>query len=143
MDRFWSKVDKSGDCWEWLASKTHNGYGQFRRERGSMSRAHRYVLEMNGVKIPPKMEVCHHCDNPGCVNPEHLFIGTRANNVRDKIRKHRQPRGEAVGGSKLTEEDVRWIRQIGASPVKIAKCFGISQSLIGFIRRRDIWKHVA
>ena len=86
MKRFWNKVDIKGpnDCWEWLRAKSR-GYGNFWFKDKTYS-AHRFVLYLvNGVHPPDDMFVCHHCDNPGCVNPNHLYIGTRSDNGKDMV----------------------------------------------------------
>lgn len=90
-DRFWSKVDTDGDCWEWQAAKNPKGYGFFglgRRGDGH-ALAHRVAYELTTGSIPDGLCVLHKCDNPGCVRPDHLWLGTRADNNRDMIGKGR------------------------------------------------------
>lgn len=105
MQRFWDKVDKSGDCWEWTGYKTSDGYGRLFVD-GKAVRAHRFVMEIEGVDIPSGMIVGHACDNPSCVKPDHLWIGTQKDNVRDMARKGRH------GHSKLTKADKDEIRRL-------------------------------
>lgn len=96
-ERFWSKVDTSAGpngCWLWQGALLPKGYGQFTigHQRGY---AHRFSYELAHGPVPPDMFVCHTCDNPRCVNPAHLFSGTTLDNVRDKVAKGRQPRGDS------------------------------------------------
>jgi hypothetical protein len=90
-DRFWSKVDRSGGpdaCWPWMAYRNRDGYGSFRVDDHTES-AHRVAwVEENGP-VPEGMDVLHHCDNPPCCNPRHLFLGTAADNARDSVAKGR------------------------------------------------------
>ena len=95
--RFWSKVDKGsgqgpgGDCWIWTATKHESGYGLFRiRGTSTMMRAHRMSWSLNHGPIPDGMYVCHHCDNPACVNPAHLFVSSQKGNVADCVKKGRR-----------------------------------------------------
>lgn len=147
-DRFWNKVALgTGDmCWIWLASKKRKGYGQFRRD-GKMQHAPRVAYELAVGPIPSGMHVLHTCDNRACVNPSHLFIGTNADNVQDKVRKGRQARncGSSNGRAKLTSGDVREIRRRAAAKEgtqrDIAKEFGVSWQLVSFIVTRRRWKN--
>lgn len=150
-ERFWAKVDIRGldECWEWTGAKTGCGYGQIRvSQRGSpMMPAHRLSWELyNKQEIPGGLLVCHSCDNPGCVNPAHLFLGTGSDNKQDSLRKGRdhppRVRGSENGKSKLTEADVYEIRYafLRAVPVRrIARLFGVSPRCIGSIKSGRTW----
>jgi len=144
MDRFWNKVDKSGDCWEWTGFK-HKGYGRFSVGVRRL-RSHRVAWELTHGPIPDGMLVLHTCDNPGCVNPDHLFLGTQADNMADMVSKGRQPfvkvLGEGVGTSKLAEDQVRSIRSDPRSQRAIARDYGVSQTAISEIKNRKRWRHI-
>jgi len=143
VKRFWSKVKKTDGCWEWQACKVQ-GYGRFNVDRKSML-AHRYVLTLYGITIPSGMHVCHHCDNPGCVNPDHLFIGDDAANHRDMVMKGRSTRGERNPRAVLTENDVRKIKMLahlGARTGELACKFGVWPAAISKIRHGQRWGHV-
>ena len=142
-ERFWSKVRKGAGCWEWVAGKNKDGYGQFHLG-GKQHGAARASYLIRGIDLPSDVFVCHTCDNPSCVNPEHLFLGSHSDNMQDmmsKGRKHSQA-GERHSGVKLTEEDVRWIRQLGCTQEKAANAFGVSRSTISLIRSGKLWAHV-
>ena len=143
MERFWSKVDKSGDCWEWLAGKNKKGYGQFHISRKQLG-AHRVSWELTNSEIPEGLCVLHRCDNPGCVNPDHLFLGTAQDNSDDKISKGRDSRlkGEDLPQSKLTWKDVREIRSIYPllTQQQLATAYGVGQASIWEIVHNMRWK---
>lgn len=138
VERFWSKVDKSVDCWLWTCHRTLDGYGTINID-GKMILAHRYSYELHNGPIPEDMCVCHKCDNPACVNPAHLFLGTHADNMQDKTAKGRND-------SKLTEAQVREIRrryaQEGTTQEELAAEYGIDRANVGYIVRRDTWRHI-
>jgi hypothetical protein len=152
-ERFWSRVERKGDdeCWQWNACLCH-GYGYFKL-CGKMKRAHRvaYVLmhplTINLLDDLP-MCVCHKCDNPKCVNPAHLFLGTHADNNRDRDEKGRGKctKGEEHTNVKLGEEQVIEIRSIYTlgkmTHRQLAMYYGLSKSAIGHIIRRECWKHI-
>ena len=143
MDRFWSKIKLGAldDCWEWTAGK-RNGYGRFWMN-GKMVSAHRAMLQFVGREIPDGMHVCHHCDNPSCVNPVHLFVGSPADNTQDMIHKKRiDRRGERNNLAKLCNEDILLIRSLNQPAKSIAKFFDMSKSSIERIRSRKTWSHV-
>ena len=144
-ERFWKKVDKStlSGCWEWMAYKLPQGYGRF-RVAGRMQLAHRVSYELTHGPIPDGMFVCHRCDNRGCVNPDHLFLGTQADNLRDMREKGRAAPvvGEAHGAARLTEADVLAIRADTRTQAAIAADYGVTQPLVNKIKRRKTWAHV-
>lgn len=140
--KFWSRVDKSGDCWEWTGCKTPQGYGLFFIKRGiSQLRAHRISYELANGNIPEGMIICHSCDNPPCVNPDHLWAGTIIDNNLDCIKKGRNCKGEKSSFSKLTPKKVAEIRALAFKlPYpKIAQIFGITRSNVGQIIRNNTW----
>ena len=148
MDRFESFVVRSedeDDCWGWNSATTRGGYGHF-GYRGRWITASRFAYEQFIGPVPPELDVCHTCDNPPCSNPRHLFAGTRRENLEDMAQKGRAPIGERQGSSKLTEDDVRRIRELAQrgrlSQRDIADMFGVQQSAISAIHLRKIWKHV-
>jgi hypothetical protein len=117
-ERFWPKVDKDADggCWVWTASRNEQGYGCC-GFNGRTYTAHRLSYELARGPIPPGMHVLHRCDNPPCVNPEHLFVGDQSDNMRDMYGKGRgaNRQGELSGAAKLTESQVREIKQLIAT----------------------------
>jgi hypothetical protein len=146
-DRFWDYVDKSSGpeaCWPWIGGRSPRGYGWFRIKKKSW-RANRYAWVIANGKIPDGLQVCHRCDNPACVNPNHLFLGTGADNMQDKILKGRQICGEDVHLAKLTEQQVIDIRRrmtIGCNRQIVANDFGVTAGCIDAVFRRLTWKHI-
>lgn len=146
MHRFSKFVKKTDTCWLWIGSKFENNYGKF-WVSGKNRKAHRVSYEIHKGDIPKGMFVCHSCDNPSCVNPEHLFVGTPKDNTRDKFAKGRDntPKGAGHYAAKLTEHDIPLIRQAhqeGFTQKVIATTFGVSNATIRDILTRKIWKHV-
>jgi hypothetical protein len=147
QDRFWSKVDKRGpnECWNWLAGHTATGYAEF-SINNEMRRANRVSYEMEHGRIPPDMDICHTCDNRSCVNPRHLFLGTRSDNMKDAVKKGRArgliPSGESHPSARLTVEQVREIRASTDDPALIAVKYGVSRVHVYQIRLHLKWKHV-
>lgn len=145
--RFWGKVKKTdGDsCWEWQGClSTNTGYGNLTIERKSRS-SHRVSFEMNHHAIPPKMCVCHRCDNRKCIRPDHLFLGTHADNMQDQRLKGRGPQGEKNGGAKLNWQLVAEIRELGPKTKgahrKLGRAFGVSATAIKDILIMKTWKN--
>lgn len=137
-------------CEEWGKYRDKNGYGQVRFD-GRATYAHRAAYcELRGMGIHEidGLVVLHKCDNPSCVNPEHLELGTHADNVADKVQKNRQQCGEDVPGAKLTEGDVRNIRASyqhgvrGKGYASLAKQYGVTLSAIVSVIKRKTWNHV-
>lgn len=137
VTRFWSKVNTSGDCWLWTASKDQDGYGHF-RTKDQRFRAHRFSYILAHGSIPNGMIVCHHCDTPACVNPNHLFIGTYADNAADRDSKKRN----SMHLAKLSPNQVRVIRArftAGETQTSIALDFHVRQTTISRIIHRETW----
>lgn len=145
--RFWKMVNKSGDCWTWLGTKKPTGYGSFKPLHEKTIGAHRYSWWLHFGVIPKGLHVLHRCDNPSCVNPSHLFLGTARENMADKLAKGRQPRGSVCSFSKLDELKVKEIRILYSidktlSYKALAKRFGVSYSAIHRCVKGHDWKHV-
>lgn len=148
-DRFWERVavEDADMCWEWTGGRTSSkwvNYGKFTDEDGKTVMAHRYSWLIHYGPIPDGMFVLHHCDNPICVNPAHLFLGTHEDNMRDMVAKERQsrPAGSSHYRTALTESDVLAIRSDTRPRAEIAKQYGLTTKNVGKIQRHDSWKHV-
>ena len=136
------------ECWEWTGTLQTSGYGCF-GFRGKNQGAHRVAMMLSGVELNAGECVCHRCDNPLCVRVEHLFVGSHADNHRDKMSKGRHgygtAPGEAHGAHKLTNADVmevRRLRKSGVRLMRIAEQFGVSHVAVSMIARRVTWKHL-
>jgi hypothetical protein len=147
MDRFWSRVDKSGptidptigNCWIWLGTAFPSGYPRFSVCR-IPRRAHRISFFYENGKFP--LIGRHKCDMKMCCRPSHILDGTHTDNVQDRVIRNRSARGEHHGNSKLTESQVAQILKDDRSERKIAKDFCISSTQVHDIKHRRWWKHV-
>lgn len=146
--RFWAKVHRLGDddCWVWIAAQDKDMYGKFRVD-GKDIRAHQYSWQLfSGRPVPPGIQVCHKCDHPYCVNPNHLFLGTTKDNTQDRHEKCRDARGEKIGSSKMNEEKVKEIRELyvtgNYTQDQLSNLYGVVQSVISSIVLEKTWKHV-
>ena len=155
MERFWSKVIKTSGCWEWTAASDKYGYGRFQMGTWGHSRlilAHRFSWKESFGDIPEGMFVCHKCDNPKCVKPDHLFLGTAKENTIDCVKKGRHPRNRTKylpsgtdhhfyeEGPKITREIAIKIRNAPGKQKDIAIFFGVHQSLVSKIKGGHSWK---
>jgi DNA-binding transcriptional regulator YiaG len=147
-ERFWAKVNKDGPtmphmatpCWVWTAA-TRDGYGNF---HGYGQRyAHRVAWAM-AESLPAGMQVCHHCDNPGCVRRDHLFLGTHQDNVNDKVTKGRQARGCRARSAILNPATANAIREEYASgnvsQNDLAEKYGVSRPTISAVTTGRLWR---
>jgi hypothetical protein len=147
IERFWSKVERGNGCWTWTASKNAKGYGKCApRHWRRQEYAHRVSWEIANGPIPDGMQVLHHCDNPSCVRPGHLFLGTHQDNMADMVSKGRQRNGplpgESNGRAKLTRRQVDAIRrrvERGETKLRLAKEYGVSRATVQFICKGVTW----
>ena len=152
---FWSHVYKAPDgCWEWQGWKNSKGYGRIRFAGNRTHFAHRFSWLIHYGSLPlPEFCILHHCDNPSCVNPSHLWVGTKGENVADMVTKGRwgrgglraanTPRGERHGQAKLTETDVREIRRrraAGEEWTQLGRAFGVSRTTAASAGRGHTWR---
>lgn len=168
VDRFWRYVQKTSTCWIWTGGRNKQNYGRI-GVSGRMVPAHRVSWELHNGAIPNGLFVCHTCDNPPCVNPTHLWLGTTTDNARDMAAKGRQafqrdpsraargirngnythpesrPKGERHHRAKLTDDDVRAIRiaRTGGQTIRsIAADYDVTEATIKRIVYRKNWKHI-
>jgi len=135
IERFFAYVRKTEHCWIWRGKPANNGYGRMSIDDvGEL--AHRLSWIIHYGSIPDRLCVLHECDNRLCVNPRHLFLGTRQENAADRGQKGRQPQGSKIGTSKLSTEEVKKIRAAYAADETqqvIAERFGVTRSNVGYI----------
>lgn len=148
-ERLWSRVDKGHGCWLWRGYVTAAGYGQM-----GAGLTHRVSYELTYGPIPTGLEICHSCDTPNCVRPDHLFIGTHAENMADMAIKNRSnygrhpesiKRGEQVGTSILTSAQVIEIRlqhKAGMTQAQLARQYRVTASCIYDVIKRKNWAHI-
>jgi hypothetical protein len=145
-ERFTKGFIKTDSCWVWKLGKDKNGYGMFKGMIGSttFTRAHRYSYALHTGDLLVGMQALHSCDNPSCVNPDHLSSGTNADNMRDKVQKGRQriPEGEKNGKAILTEQQARRILKDPRPYTEIAAEYNVASSTIGSLKQRVSWKHI-
>jgi hypothetical protein len=154
IQRFWdsSIPEPNSGCFLWTKALTGTGYGQFRA--GSLRdgtrrnvTASRYACELVHGAIPDGMQALHKCDNKICVNPDHLYIGTRSDNAKDAFARHRKIPHRLVGAdnprAKLSEDQIRTIRDSEERSADLARRYGLSKTQVGHIRSRKSWAHVS
>lgn len=142
MERTVKNIDSG--CWEWVGSVNEDGYGRF-KSKDKTRRVHRVSYEVHVGPIPAGLQVLHHCDNPRCINPDHLFIGTHDDNMRDRDAKLRMARGSSIGGAKITEDlavDIVSSFNSGEKVRDISSRIDMKKQTIRAVIRGDYWSHV-
>lgn len=146
MKRFWGKTKHADGCKEWTAYRDRNGYGRF-RFNGENRLAHRIAYKLYYGIDPKELFVCHTCDNPSCIEPTHLFLGTQKDNMDDMRHKGREPSrvGQNNGCSRLKDGEVAYIKkmlELGFLQKDIAEDFDVTQQLISRIKNNKAWSHI-
>lgn len=152
-EKFWPKVNKDPNhpkgCWEWMGKKAYNGRNNkyirgVIRVNNKFIKVHRISYNLHYGEIPPGLEVCHKCDNPLCVNPDHLELGTHQKNMEDCVHRGRlivpHLSGEDHPGVKLTQDQVNEIKISNITQVELAKKYGVSQTRVSRIKRGKTWR---
>jgi hypothetical protein len=139
ISRFWTKVNKTDSCWLWTGALDRRGYGAFSLNKKAV-KAHRVSVMLDG-RNPTGFDVCHKCDNPACVRPDHLFLGTHADNMTDMKNKGRNHKE-----CKLNEQQVLEIRNLydttGTTIKQLTQMYNVSRGAIQGIVERTNWKHI-
>jgi hypothetical protein len=147
---FWSRVSigSPDECWPWSMYRSKDGYGQIHASlvHGRViDKTHRVAWSLTNGAIPDGMSILHHCDNPPCCNPAHLYVGTHAQNNADRIERGRSSKGSHRPNAKLTEPDVVAILALASEGVRdpeLAARYGVACSVIANIRLGKDWKHL-
>lgn len=145
IDRLLGKREIAANgCWEWRGCLTQKGYGRFKMD-GQCFLAHRASWLLQRGEIPAGMCVCHHCDNPACINPDHLFLGTNEDNVKDRVLKGRSARsdGEHNANAKLSWSDVYFIRSSDKTSTELAGQYGLTIAAVAKVKRGATWRSAA
>lgn len=158
--RFWKYIKKTEYCWEWIGSKDRKGYGKLwesQFETRKIKAAHRLSYELHKGSINDHLCVCHKCNNPACVNPDHLYLGTQAENMKDAVDQGRtkksqqwidNQKGSNNPASKVTENQVREIRKIMSTQnyrglqAELCRKYGVNKTTIRYIVCRKTWIHI-
>lgn len=143
IERLMTHVQQSeSGCWTWLGYKNNKGYGMLLGAGKSLVLAHRASYEVHVSDIPQGLQVLHACDNPACVNPRHLFLGTTKDNIADMVAKGRNARGEMQPHAKLSAGDIALIRNSQQKQKEIASIYKISQGAVSMIQNGKRWSHI-
>lgn len=144
VDRIWDTCipEPNSGCWLWLGTMTQWGYAQIMTRRGVTGFAHRYSFEAFKGPLPPGKLACHTCDNRMCVNPDHIYAGTYADNSSDAVRRGRTLTGSRNHRAKLSEDDVRIIMADGRMFTEIAGDYGVTRTAISAIKNKRTWGHL-